>query len=341
MKRIMRTVAPCSYSRLYSKECTALQVWRRASQRLEEMSGGKQIAVVLFVILCAAEVAAAQVMSPTQDVLGAHNVYGRGCVACHTPHNGAPGNLARPSRSGGRFALWGQDLSPQYGISRTSAIHPLGAYTATVPDTSRGGFPSLSRNGYSDLVACLSCHDGNLATSDMMKGTTVETVSIAGVTFNPPTLVGNDESTVGSYMNAHPVGPNATISCGGKREWDCSVNADGSIAFAGPKARAFVADYFDVTGGDGPLNHLVKVPGSTVNGNTVTSKSWITCTTCHDQHDMPYFSTSNGAVKPTRFFVRGWYNPGSSGTSNSAAQFCRSCHADKSNEAKGRMVPTT
>jgi len=268
-------------------------------------------------------------------------VYGRGCVACHTPHNGAPGNLARPSRSGGRFALWGQDLSPQYGISRTSAIHPLGAYTATVPDTSRGGFPSLSRNGYSDLVACLSCHDGNLATSDMMKGTTVETVSIAGVTFNPPTLVGNDESTVGSYMNAHPVGPNATISCGGKREWDCSVNADGSIAFAGPKARAFVADYFDVTGGDGPLNHLVKVPGSTVNGNTVTSKSWITCTTCHDQHDMPYFSTSNGAVKPTRFFVRGWYNPGSSGTSNSAAQFCRSCHADKSNEAKGRMVPTT
>ena len=341
MKRIMRTVAPCSYSRLYLKERTALRVWRRASQRLEEMSGGKQIAVVLFVILCAAEVAAAQVMSPTQDVLGAHNVYGRGCVACHTPHNGVPGNLAKPSRSSGRFALWGQDLSPQYGISRTSAIHPLGAYTATVPDTSRGGFPSLSRNGYSDLVACLSCHDGNLATSDMMKGTTVETVSIAGVTFNPPTLVGNDESTVGSYMNAHPVGPNATISCGGKREWDCSVNADGSIAFAGPKARAFVADYFDVTGGDGPLNHLVKVPGSTVNGNTVTSKSWITCTTCHDQHDMPYFSTSNGAVKPTRFFVRGWYNPGSSGTSNSAAQFCRSCHADKSNEAKGRMVPTT
>jgi hypothetical protein len=175
----------------------------------------------------------------------------------------------------------------------------------------------------------------------MMKGTTVETVSIGGKTFNPPTLVGSEESTVGSYMNSHPVGPNATISCGGKMAWDCSVNADGSITFAGPKGRAFVADYFDVTGGDGPLNHLVKVPGSTVNGITVTSRSWITCTTCHDQHDMPYFSTPNGAVKPTRFFVRGWYNPGSSATSNSAAQFCRSCHANKSNEAKGRMVPTT
>jgi len=341
MKRIMRTGTPSSCSRLYLKGCTALHVPRRSPQRLEEMSGGKQIAVVLFVILCAAATSAAQVMSPTQDVLGAHNVYGRGCVACHTPHNGAPGNLARPSKGNGRFALWGQDLSPQYGISPTSASHPLGAYTASVPDASRGGFPSLSGSGYSDLIACLSCHDGNLATSDMMKGTTVETVSIAGVTFNPPTLVGNDESTVRSYMNGHPVGPNATISCGGKKEWDCSVNADGSITFAGPKGRAFVADYFDVTGDDGPLNHLVKVPGSTVNGTTVTSKSWITCTTCHDQHDMPYFSTSSGAVKPTRFFVRGWYNPGSSATSNSAAQFCRSCHADKSNEAKGRMVPTT
>jgi len=406
MKRIMRTVTPSSCSRLDLKECTAWQVRRRSSQRLEEMSGGKQFAVALLVILWAAEIAAAQVTSPTQDVLGAHNVYGRGCVACHTPHNSAPGNLARPSRSSGRFALWGQDLSPHYGISLTSASHPLGAYTATVPDTSRGGFPSLSGNGYLDLIACLSCHDGNLAPSDMMKGTTVETVSIAGVTFNPPTLVGNGESTVGSYMNGHPVGPtatiscggkkewdcnvnadgsitfagpkgrafvadyfdvtggdgplnhlvkvtfgsymnghpvgpNATISCGGKKEWDCNVNADGSITFAGPKGRAFVADYFDVTGGDGPLNHLVKVPGSTVNGATVTSRSWITCTTCHDQHDMPYFSTPNGAVKPTRFFVRGWYNPGSSATSNSAAQFCRSCHADKSNEAKGRMVPTT
>ena len=341
MKRITRTVTPSSCSRVYLKECTALHVRRRSSQRLKEMSGGKQFAVVLFVILWAAGIAAAQVTSPTQDVLGAHNVYGRGCVACHTPHNGVPGNLAKPSRSSGRFALWGQDLSPQYGISLASASHPLGAYTATVPDTSRGGIPSLSGSGYLDLVACISCHDGNLATSDMMKGTTVETVSIAGVTFNPPTLVGNDESTVGSYINGHPVGLTATISCGGKREWDCAVNADGSITFAGPKGRAFVADYFDVTGGDGPLNHLVKVPGSTVNGTTVTSKSWITCTTCHDQHDMPYFSTPNGAVKPTRFFVRGWYNPGSSATSNSAAQFCRSCHADKSNEAKGRMVPTT
>jgi hypothetical protein len=226
-------------------------------------------------------------------------------------------------------------------MSPTFESSPHGGYSAPLPEITRGGLPSGSRDGYYDLVACLSCHDGNLATSDMMKGTSVETISIAGTTFNPPTLLGNDGSTVGSYMNGHPVGPDATISCGGQTAWDCAVNADGSITFAGPKGRAFIADYFDVTGGDGPLNHLVKVPGSTANGTKVMSKSWITCTTCHDQHDMPYFSTPNGAVKPTRFFVRGWYNPGSSATSNSAAQFCRTCHADKSNEAKGRMVPTT
>ena len=279
-------------------------------------------------------------MSPTQDVLGAHNVYGRGCVACHTPHNGVPGKGAKSAKRGG-VALWGQDLSPHYGMSMMSGSKPLGASTATVPDASRGGFSSVSLNGYNELLACLGCHDGNLATSDMMKGTAVETVSIAGITFNPPTLLKNDESTLGSLMNSHPVGPDATISCGGQKGWDCAVNADGSITFVGPKGRAFIADYFDVTRGDGPLNHLVKVPGSTANGTKVTSKSWITCTTCHDQHDMPYFTTPNGAVKPTHFFVRGWYNPGNSANGNSAAQFCRACHADKSNEAKGRLVPTT
>ena len=73
----------------------------------------------------------------------------------------------------------------------------------------------------------------------------------------------------------------------------------------------------------------------------MTSNSWVTCTTCHDQHDMLYFSTSTGAVRPTHFFVRGWYDPGNSPTSNSAAQFCRSCHGGESNEMHSQIVPTT
>jgi len=57
----------------------------------------KRTAIALLVILAVAGVAAAQVTSPTQDVLGAHNVYGRGCIACHAPHSGAAGNGGNPA----------------------------------------------------------------------------------------------------------------------------------------------------------------------------------------------------------------------------------------------------
>ena len=64
--------------------------------------------------------------------------------------------------------------------------------------------------------------------------------------------------------------------------------------------------------------------------------------TCHDQHDMLYFNAGPTlGIKPTHFFVRGWYDPGNVATSNSAAQFCRSCHGGESNEAHGQTIPTT
>jgi len=298
----------------------------------------KRIAIVVLVLLGAAGFAAAQVTSPTQDVLGAHNVYGRGCLACHAPHSGSAGNGAKTTPTSGNFALWGEDMSPLYGQTLTFGG---GGYSVTLPNYATAGYPSSPSDGYFGIITCLSCHDGNLAKSGMMKGTTVETVTIAGATFNPPTLLGNDGSTVGNYLNDHPVGPQATFACGGQYNWDCTVNANGSISFSGPDSTQFIADYYDVTSGNGPVNHLVKVPGSTTSGSTVTSNSWVTCTTCHDQHDMLYFSTSTGAIKPTHFFVRGWYNPGNTATSNSAAQFCRSCHGGESNEMHGQIVPTT
>ena len=292
-------------------------------------------------MLSVSGICAAQVTSPTEDVLGAHNVYGRGCVACHTPHTGAAANGAKANANNGSFALWGQDLTPLYGKTLTSGSNLHGGYSVTLPVYHGGGSPSGPEEGYFDLIACLSCHDGNIATSGMMKGSSVETISIGGKTFRPPTLLGRDGSALGNYSNDHPVGPQANLSCGGPSSWDCSVNSDGSISFSGPKARAFIADYMDVTAGNGPLNHLVKVAGSSASGVKLTSRSWVTCTTCHDQHQMSTFETSTGALKKTHFFVRGWYDPGNSPTSNSAAQFCRSCHGDKSNEAHGRIVPTT
>jgi len=237
------------------------------------------------VILAVAGVAAAQVTSPTQDVLGAHNVYGRGCIACHAPHSGAAGNGGKSSANSGNFALWGEDMSPLYG--QTLSFGNSGSYAVTLPNYLTGGYPASPDDGYFGIITCLSCHDGNLAKSGMMKGTTVETVTIAGATFNPPTLLGNDGSTPGNYMNDHPVGPSATVGCGGPYNWDCTVNANGSISFSGPNSTQFIADYYDVTSGNGPIAHLVLVPGSTPGfAGSVTSNSWVTCTTCHDQHDM-------------------------------------------------------
>jgi|SRR5215469_1886739 len=308
----------------------------------------KRVALVLILVLAVAGYASAQVTSPTGDVLGAHNVYGRGCVACHAPHSGAAGNGGKTSPNSGNLALWGEDLSPLYGQTFTFA----GGATITIPNygttavtvkgnpVSASGLPSSAQDGTFVVAACLSCHDGNLAKVGMMKGNTVETVTIAGATFTPPTLLGNDGSTPGNYANDHPVGPTANPGCGGPYNWDCVINADGSFSFTGPNSSQFLKDYFDVTK-TGPISALVQVPGTTAGyGGSTKSNSWITCTTCHDQHDMRYFNTGT-TIKPTHFFVRGWYDPGNTNSSNSAAQFCRSCHGGESNESHGQIVPTT
>jgi len=301
----------------------------------------KRIAVVLILILAVAGYASAQITSPTGDVLGAHNIYGRGCIGCHAPHGGAAGNGAATSANSGNLALWGENLVPLYGLTLNFGG---GTYPITIPNYGTAGLPARASDGYFVVAACLSCHDGNVATSGMMTGRSVETVTINGASFNPPTLLGNDGSGAGNYANDHPVGPTATVGCGGQYNWDCAVTASGGITFSGPNSSLFLTDYFDVTT-YGPIANLVKVASTACVGNATTScasNSWVTCTTCHDQHDMLYFNAGPTlGIKPTHFFVRGWYAPGNVATSNSAAQFCRSCHGGESNEAHGQTIPTT
>ena len=43
-----------------------------------------------------------------------------------------------------------------------------------------------------------------------------------------PTLLGNDGTGAGNYLNDHPVGSNATVSCGGQYNWDCTMSANGT-----------------------------------------------------------------------------------------------------------------
>ena len=67
--------------------------------------------------MAAAGFAAAQITTPTTDVLGAHLNYGRGCAACHAPHSGVygNGNAKTADPTSGNIALWGEDVTSLYG----------------------------------------------------------------------------------------------------------------------------------------------------------------------------------------------------------------------------------
>lgn len=284
----------------------------------------KKALLVLTVVVIAAAVAMAQPnpnYAPSSDVLGAHLVYGRGCVACHSPHSGARGNgIATSDSTSGDVALWGSDLKPYY--TQTFAFGDAGAFSYTTPANSQAG----AHDPMVGIMLCLSCHDGNLALNGMMKGTTVETIPNA-IGGNAPTLLGNEANggPKGDYNNDHPVGPNATIGCGGQYNWDCTI-VNGAITYpSGTKMYNFVQDYGWV------------VRPSVVNGNPT-----VTCMTCHDQHSMNAWNGKINGVQgtyQTSFFVRGYYNPGNT-ASNSAAQFCRSCHGGEANEMHNANLPT-
>jgi len=285
----------------------------------------KRIMLVLIGVLAAATFASAQVnstwSSPT-DVLGAHLVYGRGCVACHSPHSGARGNgIATTDATSGDAALWGANVVPYY--SQTFAFGDAGGFPVTTPANMAAGVhdPTVG------IMLCLSCHDGNIAKNAMMTGQTVEVIPNA-YGGHAPTWLGNEPGgTTNDYKNDHPVGPLATIGCGGPYNWDCTIAGGKLVAPAGSHFAQFQKDYgFTV---------------STVSFDGVNPA--VNCTTCHDQHSMTVYAGTIGGTTGTfytMFFVRGYYYP-SSATSNSVAQFCRQCHGGESNEMHNSNLPTT
>jgi cytochrome c553 len=282
------------------------------------------IQIVFIIIACAAMTMAqpAQTTNLTTDILGAHLVYGRGCVACHAPHSGPAGNnAAGVATSQGNLALWGQNLTPLYG--QTLAFGG-GSYSVTLP-ASATAMPASAGDPTNVILFCLSCHDGNLAKPGMMKGVTVETLPVVGG--NAPTFLGNDGSGGGNYANDHPVGPAATMGCGGQYNWDCTISAAGAVQMTGPNSSVFVKNYG------------FTVSPALANGSTTPV---VTCTTCHNQHSNTIYAGTIGNVKgyySTMFFVRGYYNPNNGG--NSVAQFCRNCHGGEANESNGQYsVPT-
>jgi cytochrome c553 len=296
----------------------------------QEIDPMKKVMLVTLVIFAAATFAMAQIgAAPTTDVLGAHLNYGRGCAACHAPHSGAYGNGAAKTQdpTSGNVALWGQDVGSLVGQTLIfGGTGPGTGYSETLPGTG-ATTPDLN------ITLCLSCHDGNLAVGAMMKNAVYETLPPSYGTYNViPTLLGNDHTTAGNYLNDHPVGLNAAIGCGGTYNWDCTI-VNGAITYpSGTKMYQFVQNYgFFVS------------PGN-YNGTPI-----VTCTTCHNQHLMNVVKVTTGSKSglpsgyyTTMFFVRAPYNPATTTpNSNQNAQFCRECHGYEANEMNNGTAGTT
>ena len=291
----------------------------------------KKISLIALMILAGAGFAAAQITTPTTDVLGAHLNYGRGCAACHAPHSGAygNGNAKTADPTSGNIALWGEDVGSLYGKTIVTGKSEHGSYSETLPTSLTAGTPDVA-----GVLMCLSCHDGNYAQGAMMKNQVFETLPASYGTANTiPTLLGSDESGTGNYLNDHPVGTNAVMTCGGTYDWDCTVSATGKIQMTGAASSKFLTNYgFFVS------------PG-VLNGTTPV----VMCTTCHNQHVMNVVNIKAGATNTglpmgtyaTMFFLRGPYNPADQNTAtNQTAQFCRQCHGGESNEMNGSTAGT-
>ncbi len=289
----------------------------------------KNLLIALF-CLAAAGFASAQISTPTTDVLGAHLNYGRGCAACHAPHSGAygNGNAKTADPTSGNLALWGEDVTSLYGQTITTGQSEHGNYVEVLPTSMTAGTPDVA-----GVLMCLSCHDGNYATGAMMQNKVYETLPASYGNQNfIPTLLGRDGTTTGNYLNDHPVGLNAVMTCGGTYDWDCSIDGTGKVLMTGTASAKFVTNY-----------------GFFVSPGVYNAKPVVMCTTCHNQHLMNVVKVTNGpksglpsGTYATMFFIRAPYNPASATAgSNQTAQFCRQCHGGEANEMNGSTAVTT
>lgn len=269
---------------------------------------------------------AAQITRPSTDVLGPHLNYGRGCAACHSPHSGAYGNgkAKNAESASGSVLLWGESADNLYGKTITTGG---GRFVEVLPASMSATTPDVS-----GMLTCLSCHDGNYAMGAMMKNQIYESLPTTYGSSNAvPTLIASSGTGAGNYLNEHPVGLSAKVGCGGGSDWDCTISGNGAVQMTGEHSRQFVTHY----------GYFVK-PGNY--GNIAV----VVCTTCHNPHAMNVVNVTNASTSglpvgtySTMFFLRGPYNPNDSNPlSNQAAQFCRQCHGDKSNEMNGSSAGT-
>jgi hypothetical protein len=283
----------------------------------------KRVFLIVLLSLAAAGLAGAQMTNPSTNALGAHFNYGRGCAACHLPHSTTSGTGgAQPvNSSSGTIPLWGENLTALY---RRTISTGGGKFVDVLPASLSANTPDVA-----GMMSCLGCHDGNYAPKAMMKNRVFEPLPATYGIYNAvPTLIGSGDGGAGSYLNDHPMGLSARISCGGEN-WDCA-EVNGMISMRGAYSSQFVTNY-----------------GFFVKPGNYNNTSVVVCTTCHNPHSMNVVTVSNSTsglpagTYTTMFFLRAPYNPNDTNrSSNQTAQFCRQCHADKSNEMNGSMAKT-
>jgi formate-dependent nitrite reductase cytochrome c552 subunit len=278
--------------------------------------------LLVHLLLVYAGLASAQITQSSTDVLGAHLNYGRGCAACHSPHSGTAGNGHASTSASGNAILWGEDVSGLYGKTITTGG---GKYVEVLPTSMSATTPDVA-----GMLTCLGCHDGNIAPAAMMKNKVYENLpSTYGNRDTIPTLIASGGAK--SYVSEHPMGLNATVDCGGTSGWDCT-QAAGVISMRGSASSRFVSSY-----------------GFFVKPGIYNNKAVVVCTTCHNPHSMNVVTVAHNSTSglpagnyATMFFLRAPYNPNDTNPmSNQTAQFCRQCHADKSNEMNGSTAGTT
>lgn len=298
----------------------------------------KKFFVIATFVLATAAWMMAQNATSTIDVLGAHNNNGRGCAGCHSPHSGSFGSGHGGAADAGSYALWGQDASPLYG--QTLLFGDGGRYSETLPSTIATGSEEVG-----GILLCLSCHDGNLTANNMMTGQSYEQ-SIGYLTNTAygstpiPTLLGNDGTTAGNYMNDHPVGQNATIRASASNGLVFSNNVFSYTA--GSNYEKFVSNY----------GWPALAPGKWSNPYAINAAGspYVLCTTCHNQHVMTIYTSTaaspiandgGGKYYATMFFINGPYNPNMTwdgASAPSTTQFCRECHFGEANEANNTFT---
>ncbi|HKN72663.1 MAG TPA: hypothetical protein VJX30_16640 [Terriglobales bacterium] len=309
---------------------------------------------------------------PNYDVMGAHENGGRGCAGCHAPHNQARGN-GGTGAAYGAFAdaqggLWGEDTSAILSTYAGGITFNGGNSRHSGKLTWGNGITLTAANAWTDatytgVATCLSCHDGDVSQGAMMSGVSYEQTfgllngigiginssraAIALYGNNPiPTFLGTTATTPNGYASTHPVGQTANAGAAlGAVLTNANYGLSPAITGASLNVNAipantpygnFVASYYP-----GALGSLVVVSGS-----TNFAQNFVTCTTCHNQHNMAVYgggqrneSTPAGVTQVrTIFFVNGGYNPGAPYDPThepSTMRFCQQCHFSFSSEYFG------